>query len=177
MILLLATLLTRQLKVILLILLVLLTPRLHGGKQFYDSNSLYSTDGSTTKTISGSNLAYRFPRYNNQNTASKQTDVSNYSATANVYSYGNYYTWAAAIADTGDYTQKNQLRIASICPKGWVLPIGGDKNNEADNDYWKLIVTNIVKTNPANYDNTINPYYTGAEGTSASKLIRKYPNN
>ncbi|MBR2544194.1 hypothetical protein IKF04_02745, partial [Candidatus Saccharibacteria bacterium] len=84
------------------------------------ANSLYSTDGSTEKTISGSNQGYRFPRYNNNNTSDRATDAD---GTANTYSYGNYYTWHAVIADTTHYTSGDH-NTTSICPKGWHIPTG-----------------------------------------------------
>lgn len=43
-----------------------------------------------------------------------------------MYSYGNYYTWAAAIADTAYHNTNNQpITSASICPSGWHIPTGG----------------------------------------------------
>ena len=153
------------------------------------ANTLYSTDGSTDKTISGSNQGYRFPRYNNVNTPTTATDrpstptsnsATNSTTDASMYSYGNYYTWAAAIADTTDYTTNNQsVTSTSICPTGWHLPKGGNKSNEANNDFWALVVTGINGgTNPANYDSGTTPYYTGTpEGLDVSYALRAYPNN
>ena len=53
---------------------------------------------------------YRMPRYNNNNTnatattANPNTTTDNMTgADQNIYSYGNYYTWAAAMANTGYY--------------------------------------------------------------------------
>ena len=153
------------------------------------ANSLYSTDGSTDKTISGSYQGYRFPRYNNVNTPTTATDrpstptsnsATNSTTDASMYSYGNYYTWAAAIADTTDYTTNNQsVTSTSICPTGWHLPKGGNKSNEANNDFWALIVTGINGgTNPANYDSSTAPRYTGTpEALDVSYALRAYPNN
>ena len=39
------------------------------------------------------------------------------------YSYGNYYTWHAVIADTTHYTSGNH-NTTSICPTGWHIPTG-----------------------------------------------------
>ena len=120
------------------------------------ANSLYSTDGSTAATISGSRANERFPRYNNYNTSSRQSDPSNYSASYNTYSYGNYYTWSAAIADTGYYTSGDR-NTTSICPKGWRIPTGGTLSGE-----YRALITAI-----------------NADGTSANtgKRLRSYPNN
>ena len=120
------------------------------------ANSLYSTDGSTAATISGSRANERFPRYNNYNTSSRQSDPSNYSASYNTYSYGNYYTWSAAIADTGYYTSGDH-NTTSICPKGWKIPTGDYPSGE----YLALI-------------NAINA---GGSSADASKKLRTYPNN
>ena len=156
----------------------------------YDSttaNSLYSTDGSTSVTISGSNPYYRMPRYSNVNTPSSASDrpsnptsngATNSTSNAGMYSYGNYYTWTAASTDTseastGDYNTK------SICPTGWSIPRGGDKSRESTNDFWTYIVTNLNGgTNPANYDSSTQPYYNDtAEAGPVSNALRAYPNN
>ena len=97
------------------------------------ANSLYSIDGSTEKTISGDNKGNRFPRYNNLNTPtgpnSRPVDPSGNTfpddgTTPGMYSYGNYYTWAAVVADTNNYTSGNYI-ATSICPAGWYVPTGG----------------------------------------------------
>ncbi|MBQ3452578.1 hypothetical protein IJG28_00010 [Candidatus Saccharibacteria bacterium] len=157
------------------------------------ANSLYSTDGAdNTINIGTSNVAYRFPRYNNLNTPSDPTNrpqnptsntFTNSSTTVGMYSYGNYYTWAAAIADTTDYTTNNQsVTGTSICPTGWRLPQGGDKTrieSNDDNDFWNLTVGALNGgTNPANYDRQTRPYYTGtAEAGPVADKLRSYPNN
>ena len=153
------------------------------------ANTLYSIDGSTDKTISGSDQGYRFPRYNNVNTPTAVADrpsnpttnsATNSTSNAGLYSYGNYYTWSAAIADTTHYPTNNQsVTSTSICPTGWRLPKGGNKSNEANNDYWALVVTGINGgINPSNYDSETRPYYTSSpEGPSISNALRAYPNN
>ena len=143
------------------------------------ANSLYSTDGSTAATISGDYQTSRFPRYNNNNTSSRQSS-SSYSTDGNTYSMGNYYTWHAAIADTTYYSTNNQsIENTSLCPAGWRLPKGGNKSNETNNEFWNLIVTDLNNgVNPANYDSYTYPYYTGtAEAGPVSNALRSYPNN
>ncbi len=152
------------------------------------ANSLYSVDGSTENTVpSGTYQSYRFPRYNNVNTPSNVSDRpstptsnsdANSTSNAGMYSYGNYYTWAAAMANTtvtstGDYNTK------SICPTGWSLPRGGSKSRETTNDFWKLVVTKLNGgTNPTNYDSETYPYYNGSTVAGpVDKLIRRFPNN
>ena len=153
------------------------------------ANSLYSTDGSTSATISGSNQDYRFPRYNNVNSPANASsrpqsptanNATNTTSNAGIYSYSNYYTWTAAVADTTDYTTGNQsISNTSICPSGWHLPKGDNKSNEANNEFWALVVTGINGgVTPANYSSSTNPNYTGSsEGTNASNALRAYPNN
>ena len=114
------------------------------------ANSLYSTDGSTTKTISGDLLGYRFPRYNNNNTFNRATDAD---GSGNTYSYGNYYTWHAVIADTTNYTDGTH-NTTSICPTGWHVP-SGNTNGE----YYVL-------------NNNVN-----AGSASVSTGLRSYPTN
>ena len=151
-----------------------------------NANSLYSTDGSTTNIISGGNdlyWGYRFPRYNNNNINRSLT--ASYNGTGNSayyqwYGYGNYYSWPATIADTTHYGTNNQsIENTSLCPTGWRLPKGGNKNNEANNEFWSLVVTGLNNSvNPANYNGKTSPYYTGiAESSPISKALRSYPNN
>ena len=145
------------------------------------ANSLYSANGSTPNVIKNGDYNFRYsrmPRYNNTNTQNRAvgpTDNGN-----NIYIYGNYYTWAAAVADVSQYGTKGQsVANASLCPAGWRLPKGGDKESESDNDFWTLIVTNINNgIKPANYDNAANPYYEGTSeaGPIAASLLA-YPNN
>lgn len=159
------------------------------------TNSLYSSDGSTEINIgSGYDPAYRMPRYNKNNTnmAPNATNsdgstalTDSYNANNNHvrwYGYGNYYTWPAAIANTAYYNQNNaSVTTTSICPAGWHLPVGGDKNNKTNDtynsDFWNLAIATIG-TEPANTSSSTQPNYTGnSEGNNASKSFRAFPNN
>ncbi|MBR3318981.1 InlB B-repeat-containing protein, partial [Candidatus Saccharibacteria bacterium] len=139
------------------------------------ANSLYSTTN-----ITGYAQGYRFPRYNNNNTANRATNPT--SKDANIYSYGNYYTWAAATANTADHGSSvvNQsITTTSICPVNWHLPTGGDKDNLSSSEWWTLTRT-VVGSNPANYGSSTYPKYidnSNTEGTDASKVMRRYPIN
>ena len=95
-----------------------------------------------------------------------------------MYSYGNYYTWSAAIADTAAYTSNNtSVTNTSICPTGWHLPKGGDNQNTANNEFLAFSEA-LIGAKPANYDSQTYPNYTGTpEGTDASNKLRAYPNN
>ncbi len=133
-------------------------------------------------TYSGTDYSgYSFPRYNNTNTSSRaSTPTGNGVA---MYSYGNYYTWAAAIADTAFYRTNNQsITNTSLCPTGWRLPQGGNKTritSNDDNDFWNLTVDALNGgTNPANYDSSTYPYYFGTdEATPVDNKLRAFPNN
>ncbi len=149
-------------------------------------NSLYSIDGTTTNVISGgSSYSYssRMPRYNNDNNNRSLTASYNGSDSSiyyQWYGYGNFYTWAAAIADTTQYDVNNQsVETTSLCPMGWRLPRGSDKTNEANNEYWNLIVNGLNNgEKPANYDSDSTPSYEDvAEAGPISNAIRSYPNN
>ena len=92
---------------------------------------------------------YRIPRYNNwnnQSTSSNRpqnptTNSATYSTTnAGMYSYGNYYTWHAAMANTTHYNsptatdtdgKTSETVNTSLCPTGWRLPYGRDTGNGA----------------------------------------------
>ena len=124
------------------------------------ANSLYSTTN-----ITGSNQGYRFPRYNNKNTNSP---VANMTSTGdNIYSYGNYYTWAAAIADTTAHSSSSDVINTSICPAGWRLPYGnngtGTNGGNTSGGFYNL-----------NYKINNNSNVTDA---TASRNLRAYPNN
>ncbi|MBR3132272.1 hypothetical protein IKG33_02600, partial [Candidatus Saccharibacteria bacterium] len=150
------------------------------------TNSIYSSDGSTTIDISSYSYPYyRIPRYNNNHTNRSLIRDYNSSNTANYYhwyGYGNYYNWPAAVANT-DYnaSENSSLTTTSLCPTDWKLPQGGNKTrieSNNDNDFWTLIVTNLNGgTNPSNYSSSNNPYYSSSAGKTVSKLVRKFPNN
>ena len=157
------------------------------------ANSIYYSDtqsGGATINIGTSNYPkFRMPRYSNLNTPANANDrpqnptsnsFTNDNTTAGMYSYGNYYTWHAARADlTYNGTNNQSTTNTSLCPTGWHLPKGGNKSNEANNEFWSLVVDSINgNTEPANYDSSMQPYYTGTpEGTDASNKLRAYPNN
>ena len=163
------------------------------------ANSLYSTDGSndTINIGSGSNPGYRMPRYNNYNHKASSADRPqnpttnsdvNSTTNASMYSYGNYYTWSATLANTIYYDsptatdtdgKTSETVNTSLCPAGWILPRGGNKSREATNDFWALVATGINNgTNPANYSNSTQPCYNGTpEGRDVSSKLRSYPNN
>ena len=161
-----------------------------------EPNSLYyagTQSGTASINISQTNYAgYRMPRYNSDNhqttSANRPQNPTSNSASNNItkssmYSYGNYYTWAAAIADTTYYdTNNSSVTNTSLCPKGWRLPQGGDKTritSNDDNDFWNLTVDYLNGgTNPANYDSSTYPYYNGtAEATPVANKLRSFPNN
>ena len=131
------------------------------------ANTLYSTTN-----ITGSNQGYRFPRYNNVNTASRTTNPSRtddrstatsahtYNLSSNIYSYGNYYTWAAATADINNRSGVNV--DTSICPTGWRLPYrDGTTSGAIFGGFYNLTVQ------------------LGGDASSRStfKPLRDYPNN
>ena len=97
----------------------------------YSANSLYSNDGSnaTINIGSSNNPADRMPRYNNINTSTRASNPTNNDG--NMYSYGNYYTWHAAIADTTYYSSGNH-NTTSICPTGWQLPLGNTSTGDME---------------------------------------------
>ena len=161
------------------------------------ANSLYSTDGAdNTTNIDSTNAGQRFPRYNNQNTASRApSQVAG--GSGNTYSYGNYYTWAAAIADLNNYTSNNaSVTNTSICPNGWHLPTGGmayaSGNTSGVNvtgdpttfrEFYNLGYKTMgeVKTAYEDKPNSGKAYYssntTNSAGKTATAAFRSFPNN
>ena len=148
------------------------------------ANSLYysgTQSGTATINIGTTNYpSYRMPRYNDVNTSARASNPT--SGYNNIYSYGNYYTWHTAIADTTAYTLDNiSVTNTSICPSGWRLPKGGNKTrieSNDDNDFWNLAVDILNSgSNPSNYSSSVYPYYNGAEANQLYDNVRKYPNN
>ncbi|MBQ3353478.1 InlB B-repeat-containing protein [Candidatus Saccharibacteria bacterium] len=142
------------------------------------ANSLYSTDGSTTNTIKGGNSSYyyaRMPRYNNTNTSARASSPT--SGSTSIYSYGNYYTWAAAMANVKQYTgptgtddegKTSETAKTSLCPTGWRLPYGRNTGNGSTAGGFSNLDIALGGTG-ANQSSTA--------GTTQSKAWRSYPNN
>ncbi|MBR2544501.1 hypothetical protein IKF04_04390 [Candidatus Saccharibacteria bacterium] len=117
------------------------------------TNSLYTTENNIEgkNTISGDYQAQRFPRYNNDNTSQRSANTTN--TNVNTYSYGNYYTWHAVIADITHHRSGN-YNTTSICPTGWHIPTGNRSG-----EYYTL------NTNA------------NSGSTSVSTGLRSYPTN
>ncbi|MBQ2623063.1 hypothetical protein IJG12_01945 [Candidatus Saccharibacteria bacterium] len=150
-------------------------------------NSLYGTENDNRPNIiaggHSSYYAYRIPRYNNNNTLLNSGLTPSYKGNGNNlqwYGYGNYYTWAAANADTNFYEIEHNRVLTSICPMGWILPTGGNNDDiiEDNNDYY-LLASSIIGTEPNQHSNNGDPYwgYSSNEYYAAPIAMKKYPNN
>ncbi|MBQ3470116.1 hypothetical protein IJH23_00130 [Candidatus Saccharibacteria bacterium] len=132
-------------------------------------------------TISGTYAGYRFPRYNNTNTSARALNPTTNNGA--MYSYGHYYTWHAAIADT-THNGSNNLSSdsTSICPRGWRLPRGGQTTVDSGKSGDFYVLTKSVSGIEPNNTNSESPSYSGiVDGVDAGKLasnsLRSYPNN
>ncbi len=137
------------------------------------SNSRYKSDGSgnivdvgsATHTDIGLNNGpqYRMPRFNNDNTFATANSAD--SGNTNIYSYGNYYSWAAAIANTTYYDNyvSSDSAGTSLCPDGWQLPLGAERSS-TDKSFSYL-------------GYSLNGNGGSQSTTEASSLWRKFPNN
>ena len=158
----------------------------------YSANSLYSNDGSNNTINIGTSdsPAYRMPRYNNYNNQSTSTnrpqspttnDATNSTTNAGMYSYGNYYTWHAAIADTAhNGTNNNSSDTTSICPSGWRLPHGGQTTVNTTAEFYtlsKAIMNNMEPDQDASGGYGYYQNATNTAGKTATKAIRSFPNN
>ena len=148
------------------------------------ANSLYysgTQEGTATIDIGTTNANFRFPRYNNQNTASRETETTD--SNTNTYSYGNYYTWHAAIADTTHYSSGNHDGT-SICPSGWRIPTGVNLNiSNGEYPTLNVLINNDSRTSsdglrryPANfiysgYILSTYAYYRGTSGNYWSSTV------
>ena len=149
------------------------------------ANSLYysgTQSGTASIDIGTTNSpGYRMPRHNNLNTSTRATNPTsntfpNNNTTGGMYSYGNYYTWHAAIADLTYNGEINQSTTGtSLCPAGWHLPKGGSSANASNSEFWQygLAIMGNAPSDNSNYRSS----ETNANGDTANKALRKYPNN
>lgn len=98
----------------------------------------------------------------------------------NIYGYGNYYTWSAALANTNHYNsptatdgngKTSETANTSLCPSGWKLPSGtgsGDFGGLSNNLGGYKDANDVAQ----NMDSSTTP--TDAE---MSKVFRSFPNN
>ena len=150
------------------------------------ANSLYSTDGSTANTIQGGNSSYyyaRMPRYNNNNI--NRTLGASHNGTGSAtyyqwYSYGNYYTWASAMASvkqyigragTDDEGKTSETANTSLCPTGWRLPYGGSSGNGVASKSFSYLDSSMGGSG-SSADSSTTP-----TGQARSRVWRSFPNN
>ena len=156
------------------------------------NNSLYSLVFSQSKIFVGGSsynpAPVRIPRYNNQNTAYRDEDAD---GTGNTYSYGNYYTWNAALADFPQDTANMHFDGTSICPRGWRLPFGGTnpytgpimRNHQVINGSISASNTSshvLGRVLMAPLDDSRNVFEetdTNYRGLTASQMFRSFPYN
>ncbi len=135
------------------------------------ANSLYysgTQSGTASINIGTTDYpAYRMPRYNNTNTASRASSPVNNNGS--MHSYGNYYTWNAAIADTTHYNS-GDYGTTSLCPAGWRLPIGAQST--VDKSFGALSVALGGPVGGATANSSSTP-----TGAVMSGVFRSYPNN
>ena len=92
----------------------------------------------------------------NNTTLFTNNTSSSYSASSNVYSYGNYYNWYSVTAGHGTYSKSSGNVSGDICPAGWHLPTGGTSGE------FRSLNTALSGTDT---------------GNTASNNLRSYPNN
>ncbi len=146
------------------------------------ANSLYyagTQSGTATIDISQTSYAgYRMPRYNNTNTSARASSPTG-NDTA-MYSYGNYYTWAAAMANTIYYSgptatdadgKTSETVGTSLCPSGWKLPYGRSTGNGSIAGGFSYLDAQLGGTGASSYSSTT------PTGADMSKAWRAFPNN
>ena len=140
------------------------------------ANSLYysgTQEGTASIDIGTTNYpAYRMPRYNHTNTSDRATSPTTNGGA--MYSYGNYYTWSAAMANTIYYSGPTATDAdgktsdnvnTSICPTGWRLPYGRTTGNGATAGGFSYLDIQLGGTGASQ------------STTEASNRWRKFPNN
>ncbi len=166
------------------------------------ANSLYysgTQSGTASVNIGTADYpGYRMPRYNNCNnqstSAGRPHNPTTHSATnsttrAGMYSYGNYYTWAAAIADlTYNDTNNQSTTGTSLCPTGWHLPTGGSVTTSVNvtetpstwREFYNLgygIMGSVANDSNAGTYAYYNNTTTNSAGKTATQAFRSFPNN
>ena len=104
----------------------------------------------------------------NTNNTNRSLTASPYNSGNSWYIFGNYYSWAAAIADDTDYGKHEVADSNSICPAGWHLPNGG---SVVDSDFYQL--TFAITGLEANYG----AGYSGDYQTTVYFALQSFPNN
>ena len=142
------------------------------------ANSIYysGTQSGTASINIGVNgyPGYRMPRYNNSNTSARASNPT--SNNVSMYSYGNYYSWPAAKANTDRLgnEEDSETALTSICPAGgWQLPYGdvwGHGSGDTSGGFPYLDVQ--LGGNGRTSDSSTNP-----TGAAMSKKWRSFPNN
>lgn len=146
------------------------------------ANSLYysgiQSDTASIDINANDSSSLRFPRYTNENTVSSALNMS--SPDTNVYLYGNYYSWAAAIANTNHYDsptatddngKTSETANTSICPYGWHIPTGtgsGEFGQLSNSLGGYKDENNIAQTMNSN---------TTPSGVTMINIMKGYPNN
>ena len=105
----------------------------------------------------------------NNTTLFTNNTASSYSASSNVYSYGNYYNWYSATGGHGKYGNSygsGYNAPGDICPAGWHLP----KGKNATGDFGVL---DIALGGTGGYSDP----NTTPTGATMSQTYRTYPNN
>ena len=145
------------------------------------SNSTTANTKYSTTNITGSNQGYRFPRFNNYNIIHHTSETTidynpsftaSFAASSNnehptnlnvpIYSYGNYYTWAAATANINDNTSLVSVST-SLCPTGWTIPYGGASEATGNRSGGFYYLGSKIGATSSN--------------TTSSRSLRTFPNN
>ncbi|MBO7131669.1 InlB B-repeat-containing protein [Candidatus Saccharibacteria bacterium] len=147
------------------------------------ANSLYyagtQSGTATVNILQQDTPGYRMPRFRNDNTNSNSTinpntTVANMTNTSqSVYSYGNYYSWAAAKASTEylDTKTNSDASNTSLCPLGWRFPTGTGTGDFG-------VLSNSLGGYKNNNDEalTMNSSTTPS-GFEMNEVFRRFPNN
>ena len=86
-------------------------------------------------------------------------------------SYGDYYNWYAATAETGTFAQTSGSASDSICPKGWQLPVVSSE--AGSKSYYNLIANAYGLISVTGMQSDENSPLGSA--TEASKRMRQIP--
>ena len=98
-------------------------------------------------------------------------DGSNYDAH---YLVGNYYSWPAATAGSGNNVSSSGDATDSICPANWRLPLSSSTYNETPGSFYYLLNQYSLTSSPTSGNNNIttSPLYFVRSGCVSPRISR-----
>ncbi len=156
--------------------------KLADGKCWMIENLRYAGTGTSTNSwVTDRPANYQtLKQYNFTNITMPDTNKSptdNIATGSRWYSYGNYYSWPAAVDSTTLYSSGQTAPAPGICPAGWRVPSSNGASTDYGGLYYLLnnedttITSNNLRTYPNNY--VFSGYWTITNYNEPSKATNR----